>query len=441
MLDSDGTEVNYLRSAYFYVFNFLAEGRKTNSQKVQQELHRHLVVVLSTSLLMWAYAFVAKFEMESSVPVWAGVLCSIIHLLSPLLWKIFDKVFWPLFFALVPGVIHQATFSFYSGGFESETIIWLTVHPMLGGIVGGRKGLYVFGGLSLLTTLGFLVLKIMGYPFPDLLSPFGHVISQVFLLLGYFFIAFSAVAIYMYVEEQTKQRLEVKNNKIQNLLRVLVHDISNPLSVADYQLSASLRREDCNEAVEKRIKKASKAIDIVANISKKVRELHSDEIVIENRRLEKCSMDECYEHMLLVFEDKFENKKITFSKAYKSNFDFEVSKDVFLNQILSNLVSNAIKFTPVGGEIEIIANKLPGEVQIGVRDTGVGMNEEALQELKEKGKLRSTIGESGELGTGFGLMIVNSFVIELGAELEIFSTEKKDGIEEHGSLFLIKIPS
>lgn len=440
-MNSDGTKVNYLRAFYFFIFNYIAEGKKTNSQDLQQEIHRHLLMVFSTCSLMWAYSFVALYHLESSVTVWIGFFCSIVHLFSPVAWRFFDNAFWPLFFSLIPGLVFQATFSFFAGGFDSETLIWLTVHPILGGIVGGRKGLTVFGGLSLATTIAFLVLEIFGFPFPDQLTPFGHMVSQVFLLLGYFLIAFSGIAIYMHMEEQAKHRLEIKNNKIQNLLRVLVHDISNPLSVADYQLSTALRREEYSESLEKRIKKANKALEIISNISKKVRDFHSDEVVIENRRLEKCSVDECFEHMLLVFEDKFHNKKINFKKSYEENFEFDVSKDVFLNQILANLVSNALKFTPVNGEIELLAKRLPGEVQIGVRDTGVGMAADTLKELRERGKLRSTIGEAGELGSGFGLMIVNSFVVDLGAEMEIFSTEKKTGEDEHGSLFLIKMPS
>ncbi len=92
-----------------------------------------------------------------------------------------------------------------------------------------------------------------------------------------------------------------------------------------------------------------------------------------------------------------------------------------LETILRNLVSNAIKFTPPGGHIRLSAQVLgDGSLEVGVQDTGIGMESERLQQLFEGG-LRSTRGTKGEKGTGIGLTLCRDLAHSIGGDLRIES--------------------
>ena len=70
---------------YFRLYYYVAQERLKKNDIDSREIHTHLVVVLSTGVLMWAYAFVAFFCINSSLPGIIGFTCALTHLLSPLI--------------------------------------------------------------------------------------------------------------------------------------------------------------------------------------------------------------------------------------------------------------------------------------------------------------------------------------------------------------------
>jgi signal transduction histidine kinase len=105
-----------------------------------------------------------------------------------------------------------------------------------------------------------------------------------------------------------------------------------------------------------------------------------------------------------------------------------------VNLIVRNLLSNAIKYTPENGNIKIAAQKTPPGVELSVRDSGTGIDPEALEKI-QKNIFYSTKGTSGESGTGLGLMLCREFAVRNGGELLIESQAGK------GSLFTVKLPA
>jgi len=90
---------------------------------------------------------------------------------------------------------------------------------------------------------------------------------------------------------------------------------------------------------------------------------------------------------------------------------------------LMNLVSNAIKFTPSGGKVEIQTEVDPKDNTfiMVVRDSGVGMTQDQIEQVTHSNL--TTVSPHGDIGTGQGLTIVNNIVAGLGGKLNIISTE------------------
>jgi len=105
-----------------------------------------------------------------------------------------------------------------------------------------------------------------------------------------------------------------------------------------------------------------------------------------------------------------------------------------VSQILSNLMENAVKYTPAGGRISVGARQLDGMIEIYVRDTGIGIPEEDLPRLFER-FYRVDKARSRELGgTGLGLSIVKHLVAAHHG-----STRVESRVNE-GSTFYFTLP-
>ena len=88
-----------------------------------------------------------------------------------------------------------------------------------------------------------------------------------------------------------------------------------------------------------------------------------------------------------------------------------------LNTILRNLISNAIKFTDLGGIINISSERTESDILVTISDNGIGIAPNILPRLFDTTKLYSTRGTANEKGTGFGLMLCKKFVEEHGGEI------------------------
>ncbi len=117
----------------------------------------------------------------------------------------------------------------------------------------------------------------------------------------------------------------------------------------------------------------------------------------------------------------------------KIDLKVELSPDLFvrgdatmLASVIRNLTSNAIKFTPKGGEIRIQAEASASGVVISIVDNGVGMNPEQVELIESHQIAHSgSTGTSGERGRGIGLQLIHQFLEKHGARLEVDSIKSK----------------
>jgi two-component system sensor histidine kinase/response regulator len=92
-----------------------------------------------------------------------------------------------------------------------------------------------------------------------------------------------------------------------------------------------------------------------------------------------------------------------------------------LRQIVDNLVSNAVKFTPEDGSVHVAAAEAGGRITIDVRDTGPGFSNADLPRLYERYARLSATATGGELSSGLGLSIARRLAVQMGASLDLVS--------------------
>ena len=107
-----------------------------------------------------------------------------------------------------------------------------------------------------------------------------------------------------------------------------------------------------------------------------------------------------------------------------------------LQQVLWNLVHNAVKFTPAGGHVETRLQCVNGRVQITIEDSGQGISPEFLPHVFERFRQQDSSSTREAFGLGLGLSIAKHLV-----ELHGGSIQASSGGTGHGSTFTVEIPA
>ncbi len=124
-------------------------------------------------------------------------------------------------------------------------------------------------------------------------------------------------------------------------------------------------------------------------------------------------------------QDPADNKGIHIENEVPE--DLEVIADNYmLGSIIRNLVSNAVKFTPVGGKITVSAKLHSNHnVEISIQDTGIGIDKQLMANLFRLDENTNRKGTEGEPSTGLGLILCKEFIEKHGGKLWVESEEGK----------------
>jgi PAS domain S-box-containing protein len=134
-----------------------------------------------------------------------------------------------------------------------------------------------------------------------------------------------------------------------------------------------------------------------------------------------------------VLKSMADNKNIKLFSSIQYNTRAYADSNM-VRTVLRNLISNAIKFTPRGGEVRIIAGENNKMIELCISDNGVGISEERKGLLFHIDEKLSTPGTANETGTGLGLLLCKEMIERQGGHIRVESEEGK------GSRFYFTLP-
>jgi signal transduction histidine kinase len=245
-----------------------------------------------------------------------------------------------------------------------------------------------------------------------------------------------ANAIVTRIELQKKVRdLTQKNDDVYALMRVIGHDLRNPIAgvigASDWMISSLEENNTPQKNWERLIqimKKSARSLLIYTN------EILELGLSSSNQETQIHHLDVILSEIIDLYSTFAHTKGVELSYLIdKADYKLAVNSAV-IKQIVGNLVSNALKFTPTNGTVQLHLRKSDESILITIIDSGIGMNTEVLSSVQNMEKAVQRQGTDGEKSSGLGIPLVKKLVSQLGGNLLI------DSVENQGSTFVVKLP-
>ena len=246
------------------------------------------------------------------------------------------------------------------------------------------------------------------------------------------------------VEQQMiQQNLELKdlNNTKDKLFSIIAHDLKSPFnSIIGFSELLSNNFENFNDTQKKKYLKI-----IHKGISNTYKLLENLLLWTQTQRgklvfnPEKINLYLLTNDSIKLMSLVASNKSITIKNLIPESLSLKAD-ETMLSTILRNLISNAIKFTPNGGTIEIDSRLTPKNdtqnyIEISVKDSGVGIPKELKSQIFNIANNTIRPGTDNEKGTGLGLILCKEFVEKHGGKIWVEENTDK------GSVFTFSLPT
>jgi PAS domain S-box-containing protein len=233
----------------------------------------------------------------------------------------------------------------------------------------------------------------------------------------------------------TEEALRVANQRKDEFMALLAHELRNPLAPIRYALAASRKhgataeqRERSQEIIERQVTHMSRLLDDLLNVARITR----GTLELRITTLEFTTvLGTAIEAARPFLDAKHHSLSVELpSDAPRLNAD-----PIRLAQVFSNLLINAAKYTDPGGKIRVAASIEGDMLVVAVRDTGIGISQQMMPRLFEMFTQAQDALDRSQGGLGLGLALVRGIV-----ELHGGSVSARSEGESRGSEFTVRLP-
>jgi signal transduction histidine kinase len=284
----------------------------------------------------------------------------------------------------------------------------------------------------------WIMTNIAGYPntAPLLGLPLlGHVIAMTSISLG--------VGDHINTIIADKKEAEIKaqeGERNHTLFRVISHDLVNPLTVIQNFAAIHMKSE---ESADNSLRSWERVLAAAKHQQAMIEHIREMDLVISGRgkiALSPVDLNQLLQAVKMIFEKRLEDKKLRLELEVPSTPTQVLAEPTSLqNNVISNLVSNAIKFSPEGAVISVRVKEAAEEITVEVADRGVGMDAKHVANLFDINSSTSRVGTYGEKGTGFGMPIVKSYMDQYGGLIQVSSRPRESHPTDHGTVVSLKL--
>jgi signal transduction histidine kinase/ligand-binding sensor domain-containing protein len=237
------------------------------------------------------------------------------------------------------------------------------------------------------------------------------------------------------IRKRTEEELKIANQTKDKFFSIIAHDLKNPFNVMlgltellndDF---GSFTPEEQKELLQTMGKSTKELYNLLEN-------LLSWSLAQQGKLVyttEKIDLSKIINEAILLLSEQAKQKNIVLKSTVNPGL-YALADKNSISTVLRNFISNAIKFTPLGGSILVTSDDSEDMVSISVSDTGVGISEENIRKIFRVDEQFKTTGTAKEKGTGLGLVLCQEFVQANGGNISVRS------LPGSGSTFSFSLP-
>jgi signal transduction histidine kinase len=234
--------------------------------------------------------------------------------------------------------------------------------------------------------------------------------------------------------------IEKHTSDLAELIHVLCHDLGNSIHAG--RISMEIIGEELTLDEEDRkfwnmgLGSLNNGIDVIAHV-RQMRAIAEGKTQLV---LTPLSLSELIKEALSIVDSQLRKKTIQIKNTINPNHKALTEYISFINSVVVNLLTNAIKFSSRNAVIYIHSEAIGNEIELTIRDTGIGIPDTLLENLFSLNKSTTRLGTEGEQGTGFGMPLVKKYIELYGGTITVESKDEMTYPNDHGTTFRIRLP-
>jgi signal transduction histidine kinase len=227
--------------------------------------------------------------------------------------------------------------------------------------------------------------------------------------------------------QQQMEELKQNDAKRRELIANVSHDLRTPLTSLHGYIETLLMKENNLTAAERRdyLKTAANHSEQLNRLIGELFELAKLDSVETLLNIEPFSLAELAQDVAHSFNLSAEKHNISIKTKFGSNVPFAYGDIALIQRVLENLIENAMRYTPQGGEIAISLSAKNENIVVSISDTGCGIKKEDVPHIFDRFYRATKSRENGDFHSGLGLAIVKRILSLHGSDISADSELNK----------------
>jgi signal transduction histidine kinase len=364
-------------------------------------------------------------------------------------------------------LLFLAAMLYFAGGVENPFVFYFVFHIVIASILLSRRATYSQTALACVLVFLLAATQTTGlvhhYHLQGVIPEAVHLgavlaygtafaVASTVLLTAYFATSITARLREREAEilslsrslEQKAADLSRANEKLRQTerakseyMRRVAHELRSPLATIDQMvgLVVEQRKGDVSPAAQETLARVRARLRMLMEVARDLLVLSRAREADLSQRLKDVRLADIVAALAPDLNQRAQEAEIALDISVPADLPLIAGDPESLAQLVVNLASNAIKYTPSGGWIRISGRAADGRVELAVADSGIGIPREEIGQVFNEFYRASNARESSEEGTGLGLSIVNAICYTHRAEITV------DSEVGRGTTFRIRFPA